>query len=53
MVMREIGKNGAILFIYGRGSGKMEQFDSSTAVEREKRSNLIHLRRWNEKNGAI
>ena len=31
----------------------MEQFESSTAVEREKRSNLIHLRRWNEKNGAI
>jgi hypothetical protein len=49
----EIGKNGAILLIYGGGLGKTEQFDSSTAVEREKRSNFVHLRPWNEKNGAI
>ena len=46
-------KNGAILFIYGRGTRKMEQFCSSTAVEREKRSNLVHLWPWNGKNGAI
>jgi primase-polymerase (primpol)-like protein len=53
MFLWEIGKKGAILFIHGGGTAKTEQFDSSTAVEREKWSNLIHLRRWNGKNGAF
>jgi hypothetical protein len=45
---RGIGKNGAILFIYGGGTGKTEQFDSSTAGQRKKTAGFLRgtARRW-------